>query len=103
MMTRTSRIALLAAAVLSSLSGAAQNPGRNWWPQFRGPQCSGLGEGKPPVQFGPAQKVLWKTSVGSGLSSPAVWEGRIFLTEFDRASKILATLCIDRRTGKTLW
>jgi len=41
--------------------------------------------------------------VGSGLSSPSVWEGRIFLTEFDRTNKHLATVCIDRRTGKILW
>jgi outer membrane protein assembly factor BamB len=41
--------------------------------------------------------------VGAGLSSPIIWEGRIFLTEFDRANKQLATLCIDRRTGKILW
>jgi len=37
-----------------------------------------------PFHFGPGQKVLWKAAVGSGLSSPIVWEGRIFLTEFDR-------------------
>jgi len=42
-------------------------------------------------------------AVGSGLSSPSVWGGRIFLTEFDRTNKQLATLCIDRRTGKVLW
>jgi outer membrane protein assembly factor BamB len=32
-----------------------------------------------------------------------VWDGRIFLTEFDRATNRLATLAIDRRTGKVLW
>jgi outer membrane protein assembly factor BamB len=37
------------------------------------------------------------------LSSPVVWNGRIFLTEFDRARKQLATVCIDRFTGKVLW
>ncbi len=74
-----------------------------WWPQFRGPNSSGLGEGRPPVHFGPSQNVRWKTAVGSGLSSPTIWEGRIFLTEFDRGNKQLATLCIDRRTGKILW
>ena len=41
--------------------------------------------------------------MGSGLSSPIIWEGRVFLTEFDRAKRQLATLCIDRRTGKILW
>jgi outer membrane protein assembly factor BamB len=41
--------------------------------------------------------------VGPGLSSPIIWEERIFLTEFDRANKRLSTLCIDGRTGKILW
>src|SRR5215475_6545081 len=102
-MTRASLITLLATVVLSSIAGSAQNSGKPWWPQFRGPNSSGLGEGRPPVNFGPDQNVLWKTAVGPGLSSPVIWEGRIFLTEFDRESKRLATLCINRRTGKVLW
>src|SRR5437867_2898469 len=101
-MIRTSWITLLATVVLSSLAGAAEN-GKVWWPQFRGPNSSGVGEGRPPVHFGLDQKVLWKAAVGSGLSSPSVWVGRIFLTEFDRTNKHLATVCIDRRSGKILW
>jgi outer membrane protein assembly factor BamB len=102
-MTRASGIALLATVALWSFSGSAANDGKAWWPQFRGPNSSGLGEGRPPVQFGPDQSLIWKTAVGPGLSSPIVWEGRVFLTEFDHASKQLSTLGIDRRTGKVLW
>lgn len=101
-MRKISWTTLLATVVLSSFAVAAQG-GKVWWPQFRGPNSSGLGAGKPPVQFGPDQNVRWKTPVGAGLSSPIIWEGRIFLTEFDREKKQLATLCIDRRTGKILW
>jgi outer membrane protein assembly factor BamB len=100
---RVSWIALLAAFVSSNFGGAAQNNGKVWWPQFRGPNSSGLGAGKPPVHFGPDQNVLWKAAVGPGLSSPIVWDDRIFLTEFDQANKRLSTLGIDRRTGKILW
>jgi outer membrane protein assembly factor BamB len=102
-MKRVSWITLLATVGLASFAVAAQQGGKVWWPQFRGPNSSGLGEGKPPVNFGPDQNVLWKTSVGPGLSSPIIWGGRIFLTEFDRENKRLSTLCIDRRTGKVLW
>jgi outer membrane protein assembly factor BamB len=104
-MRRVSWIALLATVVLSSFTftGAAQQGGKVWWPQFRGPNSSGLGEGKPPVNFGPDQNVLWRTAVGPGLSSPIIWGGHIFLTEFDRENKRLSTLCIDRSTGKILW
>jgi outer membrane protein assembly factor BamB len=102
-MRQLSSYAILATAFLSSLASAAETGGKLWWPQFRGPNSSGIGEGSPPVEFGPEQKVLWKTPVGSGLSSPSIWENRIFLTEVDRANKRLATVAIDRRTGKILW
>jgi len=97
----TNWITLLATIILASFPVVAQQDAR--WPQFRGPNSSGLGVGKPPVQFGPDQNVRWKTAVGPGLSSPIIWEARIFLTEFDPTKKQLATLCIDRRTGKILW
>ena len=86
-----------------SFGRAPQRGGKVWWPQFRGPNASGLGEGRPPVRFGLDENLLWKTAVAAGLSSPVVWEDRVFLTEFDQAKKQLSTLAIDRRTGKILW
>lgn len=103
-MNRILAIALLPAIILAGIGAAAADMSpRLWWPQFRGPNSSGIGEGNPPAQFGPQNKVLWKTPVGPGLSSPVVWERRIFLTEFDRTSKQFFTLCFDLRTGKPLW
>ena len=102
-MTRICCITVLATLGIWSFPGEAARDGRVWWPQFRGPNSSGLGEGKAPVQFGPSQNVLWKTPVGAGLSSPIVWESRVFLTEFDQATRQLATVSIDRRTGKIVW
>jgi outer membrane protein assembly factor BamB len=97
-MERAPRIIFLTSLVVRlSFAGAAD------WPQFRGPNSSGIGDGKPPIEFGPSQNVLWKTALGSGLSSPVITEGRVFVTEFDRPTKQLATLCIDRHTGKILW
>jgi outer membrane protein assembly factor BamB len=96
-MTRAAWITVAATVALSSMAGAAD------WPQFRGPNSSGIGDGTPPVEFGPNQNVLWKAAVGAGLSSPVIAQGRVFLTEFDRATKQLATLCIDQRTGKLRW
>jgi hypothetical protein len=97
-MTRASWITVLATVVLSSFAGAAE------WPQFRGPNSSGIGNGKPPVEFGPSHNVLWKTAVGSGLSSPIIAKGRVFLTEFDRPTKQLATIngsaTIDHETAR---
>jgi outer membrane protein assembly factor BamB len=95
-MTRASWITL-------AVAGVATNGGEVWWPQFRGPNSSGLGEGRPPIHSGPEENVLWKTAVRPGLSSPVIWQPHIFLTEFDQANRQLTTLYIDRLTGKILW
>jgi len=72
------------------------------WPQFRGTNCAGVSESdQPPVEFGPATNLLWKTALPAGLSSPCIWEDRIFLTGF--AEQKLRTLCMRRRDGKVLW
>jgi len=54
------------------------------WPQFRGPQASGISDGKPlPADFDVAagKNIAWKIDTpGLGFSSPVVWGDRIFLT-----------------------
>ena len=84
---------------------AAVNSSRaadNWWPQFRGPNSSGISDtAKPPVEFGPGTNQLWKVSVPSGASSPCVWRDMIFLTGFEDGK--LETLCYQRGDGKLLW
>jgi hypothetical protein len=102
---------LLAFAALVSSCQAAD------WPQFRGPNGSGVGEAKQlPTHFGPGQNVVWKTAVPAGLSSPVVFGDRIFITGaensapdkkgvdklVDRQTR-LYTLAIDRLTGKVVW
>ena len=96
-------VIVLTIFVAAGVGGSSQKSGNAWWPQFRGPNASGVGTGSPPVHFGPDRNVLWKVPVGAGLSSPIVWEDRVFLTEFDQANKQFSTLCLERRTGKTLW
>src|SRR5215472_11351720 len=97
-MTQSTCPLLLAILILSSAD--ARDP---WWPQFRGPDSAGVGEGRPPAEFGPDRNLIWKTEVGPGVSSPIVYSQHIFLTEFDRANKQLATVCLDSRTGKLRW
>jgi len=72
------------------------------WPQFRGPNSSGVADAdKPPVEFGPGTNLLWKTKVPAGLSSPCVWGDHIFLTAAEDGK--LLTLALNRRDGKILW
>jgi outer membrane protein assembly factor BamB len=81
------------------------------WPQFRGPTGQGLSDAKnPPTEWGPGKNVAWKVEIpGKGWSSPVVGGGRIYLTtavpagEGRRADQSLRALCLDAKTGKTLW
>jgi outer membrane protein assembly factor BamB len=52
------------------------------WPQFRGPQSSGVADDPAlPDTWTATRNVVWKTEIpGSGWSSPVVWGDRIFVT-----------------------
>jgi outer membrane protein assembly factor BamB len=72
------------------------------WPQFRGPNGTGVAEeGHPPVNFGPETNLLWKVAVPAGISAPVVWGEYLFVTGF--ASNQLLTLAYDSRNGRELW
>ena len=75
------------------------------WPQFHGPNATGLaaGDDRLPAEVGPDKNLRWKTPLPPGHSSPVVFGDRVFLTwcvEEDRA-RVLG--CFDRRDGKLLW
>src|SRR6266436_893612 len=76
--------------------------GDSWWPQFRGPNSSGVSESaSPPIEFGPGTNQLWKISSPPGASSPCIWSDRIYLTAFESGK--LVTLCYTRSDGTLLW
>ena len=73
-----------------------------WWPQFRGPNCAGVSDtAHPPMAFGPGSNELWKVAVPGGMSSPVVWDDRIFLTVFDAGK--LEVHAYARKDGRRLW
>jgi outer membrane protein assembly factor BamB len=92
--------ALILAVALSMARGVSG--AETWWPQFRGPNSSGVSESAtPPVEFGPGTNQLWKIPVPPGASSPCIWREWIFLTAFEDGK--LETLCYQRADGKLLW
>ena len=75
---------------------------QNYWPQFRGPNASGVSEeANLPVSFSPAENVSWKTPVPMGNSSPVVAGDKVYLTGFEEER--LFTIAIHRYTGRVLW
>jgi outer membrane protein assembly factor BamB len=92
----------IACSVVLTIAVAQSFAAESWWPQFRGPNCSGVSEtARPPEVFAPGTNQLWKIAVPSGMSSPVVWKDRIFLTVFD-ADK-LEVHCYARKDGRQLW
>ena len=72
------------------------------WPQFRGPNGSGVGAGTGyPVEFDPGKNVAWKVAVPYGQSSPVVVGGRVYVTASEGGK--LMTISFDAKTGKENW
>ncbi len=95
------------------------------WPQFRGPDASGIAEGAKPPDAWDRRAIRWKTPVaGLAHSSPIVWRNQIFVTTAvssqpgatfkhglygdgdaspDTSVHQWKVLCLDKRTGVVLW
>ena len=61
------------------------------------------GDAPLPADFAVDAKQLWKTELLPGHSSPCIAGNSIYLTTFDKESKQLATVAIDRETGAIRW
>jgi outer membrane protein assembly factor BamB len=114
--------------VAATASSSAGN-----WPQWRGPDGTGISNEKNlPAEWNASKNIKWKTPIdGRGHSSPIVWENRIFVTtaiegdvvpgakppkhmlgdkEFIHPDSIGANkkhtfkvVALNRNTGKILW
>jgi outer membrane protein assembly factor BamB len=82
------------------------------WPQFRGPNGSGVSSTTGlPQEFGPNKNVIWKTELPPGHSSPVLTRDHIFVTAHTKKTAQaggketykLLVICLDRATGKLLW
>lgn len=72
------------------------------WPQFRGPNGSGISPSQGlPEHFDLQKNVVWRTVLPPGHSSPVFTGDHIFVTAFE--GKKLLTICLDRDSGKVLW
>ncbi|RPI88896.1 MAG: pyrrolo-quinoline quinone [Planctomycetaceae bacterium] len=92
----------LAVAAQFSISPEAAHAGS--WPQFRGPNASGVAVSTKslPPDIGPdSRHVAWKVALPPGHSSPVVTEDRIYLQGVD--NNRLLTIALDRGTGKKVW
>ena len=92
--------------LLCALGMLAVNPqlAGDDWPQFRGPNCTGISEStKPlPVSFSSTDHVRWSAKLGDGIGSPVVAAGRVYTSGMS-SDESIALYCFDARTGERLW
>ena len=74
------------------------------WPQFRGPNCTGISSGaKPlPVKFSATENVRWSAKVGDGVGGSVIASGRVFVSGMT-ADETVSLFAFDAATGKKLW
>jgi len=89
------------------------------WPQWMGPNRDGVWREAGVVETIPSAglPVKWRVPVKGGYSGPAVANGRVYLTDYDRPAGELVNapndrtvfagreriLCLDAETGKLIW
>jgi outer membrane protein assembly factor BamB len=116
----------VAVAGVNDLGGKVTAPSN--WPQFRGPDATGIADGQnPPISWDvkAGTNVRWKTPIpGLGHSCPVVWGNRVFVTTAvsanpdqkvrignygdvesvnDTSKHAFHVICLDRDSGKILW
>ena len=109
------RKAFVALAAMPLVAAAAQAQSQNW-PTFRA--FGGVAVGKSPTpatwDVSNSSNVAWRTAIpGIALSSPIVWEDRIYVTtavpqatpsgQDFRTPHVWKLMSFDRKSGKLVW
>ena len=93
---------LVNVGLLAGLLAAGAETAHGQWPQFRGPNGSGVDSADGyPVAFSPTSNVVWKATVPYGQSSPVVAGRHVYLTASEGGR--LLTICLDASSGRELW
>jgi outer membrane protein assembly factor BamB len=101
-MARQTRWAFLAGFVFG-LFFSAHSRGEDW-PQFRGPNCSGISTSAEalPTKFSATEGVRWSAKIGDGIGSPVVAAGRVFVSAMT-GDEVVSLFAFDAATGQKLW
>jgi len=76
------------------------------WPRFRGDDFDNICKEKIHLidhwgKNGPV--ILWKLAVGDGHAAPAVYQGKVYLLDYDEVKKTDQLRCLSLATGEELW
>jgi outer membrane protein assembly factor BamB len=76
------------------------------WPWFRGPQLTMIADGPPPLAREWGEKgppTLWGVDLGEGCAGAAVYQGRVYVIDYDQKEQGDALRCLSLADGKEIW
>jgi outer membrane protein assembly factor BamB len=112
---------ILSGFVLCTAARAANSVADKFWPQWRGPLCTGVApQADPPLTWSETNNIKWKLAIpGEGDSTPIIWGDRVFILSAVPEGNQSAgpsgkqtgattpfrftVFCVDRASGKFLW
>lgn len=98
MTRKNSLLLILAAAVLAGTCGRADD-----WPNWRGPTHNGISKESGWQNQWPegGPKIAWRSNVGTGFSSLAISDGRLFTIGNESGKETVH--CLAAESGKPIW
>ncbi|MGD9723179.1 MAG: PQQ-binding-like beta-propeller repeat protein [Pirellulales bacterium] len=122
-------LALLLFAACAQAADDFSSQAAHNWHQWRGPLATGVApDADPPLEWSETKNIKWKVKLpGESTATPIVWGDKIFIVtavQTDRTIELpedeakpmgpfqitkpanyyqFIVMCLDRRTGKTLW
>lgn len=99
---RKPSISCLAAIVVGVISSDLQAEN---WPQFRGPRRDGTSSETGLLREWPegGPKVLWTVPLGPGYAAPAVYDGKVYVNDYDDGTKEWLVRCLSLEDGTEAW
>ncbi len=76
------------------------------WPHFRGSDFDNINKEKIKLidRFGKdGPEILWKMELGEGHAAAAIYNGKVYLLDYNEAKKTDVLKCLTLETGEELW
>jgi outer membrane protein assembly factor BamB len=75
------------------------------WPRFRGPEFDNIKKSGSRLieNFSDNPKIQWSVELGEGHAGPSVYEGKVYLLDYDEEIKADMLKCFSLKDGKELW
>ncbi len=87
-------------------TAAVETAGSENWPRFRGGNIDNIYHNRMPLIDNFSQggnEILWSVDLGEGHAGPAIWDGLVYLLDYDEDKRADMLRCFSLETGEEIW